>query len=291
MSRLVLAACAGAAAYILLRPPRDDPLDDFEYAPPAARAVQPPVPPPAAAKSPETAPVPQQPVQQIPIGPEPVDALLLGILRFVGLQIFISVLVVLAVSLFLGAENGRTVGIGAFGIFSVFTFSALAQMRLQVRIAHYSRSPCGSAVHGFCSESINLVPAQLTDMPFSSDIPRIPRHARCAPGPHKATVAAQVRRRQLVFQQPAPPSQKLPPPSAPSALSAPSAPRPSPFAERASTMTALETAEAMIASMGGPKPPPPPQDLTGSWDKVRTTRLTATPCGSQQRMHTLLTLG
>ena len=40
--------------------------------------------------------------------------------------------------------------------------------------------------------------------------------------------------------------------------------------ERASTMSALEAAEALIASMGGPKPPPPPQDrLNGTWDKVR----------------------
>ena len=145
MSRLVLAACVGAAAYIVLRPPRDDPLDDFEYAPPSARATPAPAPPPAAAKPPEPAPVPpQQPVQS-PAAVEPVDALLLGILRFVGLQIFISVLVVLAVSLFLGAENGRTVGIGAFGIFSVFTFSALAQMRLQVNGASCLRRPWSTA--------------------------------------------------------------------------------------------------------------------------------------------------
>ena len=40
-------------------------------------------------------------------------------------------------------------------------------------------------------------------------------------------------------------------------------------------MTALEAAEAMIASMGGAKPPPPPQDLTGSWNKVCMARFTA----------------
>ncbi len=167
MSRLVLAACAGAAAYILLRPPRDDPLDDFEYAPPPARAAPPPAPPPAAAKPPEPAPLPVQPVQQFAADPEPVDALLLGILRFVGLQIFISVLVVLAVSLFLGAENGRTVGIGAFGIFSVFTFSALAQMRLQVNAA----AACGCQSHSMLLFPMRrsfgaLLPAQLTVMWF-----------------------------------------------------------------------------------------------------------------------------
>ena len=151
MSRLVLAACVGAAAYVLLRPPRDDPLDDFEYAAPSARAAPPPAPPPVAAKPPEPAPVPALPVQSRNPA-EPIDALLLGILRFVGVQIFISVLVVLAVSLFLGAENGRTVGIGAFGIFSVFTFSALAQMRLQVGVADARGCRGEDAVHGlpFC---------------------------------------------------------------------------------------------------------------------------------------------
>ena len=116
MARLILAACAGAVAYLLLRPPRDDPLDDFEFAAPAARAAPSPAPAPRTElKAREPVPVSQPVVVQSPAAAEPVDALLLGILRFVGLQVFISVMVVLAVSLFLGAENGRTVGIGAFG--------------------------------------------------------------------------------------------------------------------------------------------------------------------------------
>ena len=35
-----------------------------------------------------------------------------------------------------------------------------------------------------------------------------------------------------------------------------------------SPLSAVEVAEALIATMGGPKPPPPPQNLNGTWDKV-----------------------
>ena len=130
MARLILGACVGAVAYLLLRQPRDDPLDDFDFAPPTARATPAPAPPAETAAPDDPAPAPEQ----LSV-PEPLEAPLLGILRFVGWQIFISVLVVLAVSHYLGQENGRTVAIGAFGVFSVFTVSALAQMRQQVRAA------------------------------------------------------------------------------------------------------------------------------------------------------------
>ena len=140
MARLILAACVGAVAYLLYRQPRDDPLDDFDFAPPTARAAPPPAPPPAETTADDPPPVPEQPSV-----PELLDAPLLGILRFVGWQIFISVLVVLAVSHFLGQENGRTVAIGAFGVFSVFTMSALAQLRLQAcAVAGPIRTQCTS---------------------------------------------------------------------------------------------------------------------------------------------------
>ena len=190
MARLILAACVGAAAYILLRPPRDDPLDDFDYAPPPVRAAPPPAPPPAATKPAEPAPAPQQPVRG-PAIEEPIDALLLGILRFVGLQIFISVLVVLAVSLFLGAENGRTVGIGAFGIFSVFTFSALAQMRLQVGV------PGGSVDALDCSALVRVANYPPAAMQSQGQPPQTATQPRLVP---RAVVAAHLA---LIWQLPA----------------------------------------------------------------------------------------
>ena len=114
-----------------MRQPREEPLD-FDFAPPPPRHAARPAPKPVAA--PPRAPI-QTEEAEVELELEPVAAsssVTPSFFRAVMWQIFVSVLVVLAIAQYYGAERGRTVAIGVAGVFAVFFTWALTQTQLQV---------------------------------------------------------------------------------------------------------------------------------------------------------------